>query len=130
MWWARPGGQAGSATRDVRPVASSRTRRRFGRSRTITRRAPSVVMSRMSAAAGAGSARSARSASRTEVRIVGKNAGAPGELRASVKGMLVRHAVDWTAEPADAALLVRGDERPFALCGAWAGGWAVAGSEP
>src|SRR3954470_2282486 len=44
--------------------------------------------------------------------------------------MLVRHPLDWTAEPADAALLVRGDERPFALCGAWAGGGAVAGSEP
>src|SRR3954470_22820662 len=44
--------------------------------------------------------------------------------------MLVRHPLDWTAEPADAALLVRGDERPFALCGAWAGGGAIAGSEP
>src|SRR6185436_8623165 len=46
------------------------------------------------------------------------------------RAMLVRTPLDWTAEPADAALLVRGDVRPFALCGAWAGGGAVAGSEP
>src|SRR3954453_9242749 len=44
--------------------------------------------------------------------------------------MLVRTPLDLRAAPADAALLVRGDERPFALCGAWAGGGAIAGSEP
>src|SRR3954469_23815931 len=44
--------------------------------------------------------------------------------------MLVRAPLAWRAAPADAALLVRGDDRPFALCGAWAGGGAIAGSAP
>jgi para-aminobenzoate synthetase/4-amino-4-deoxychorismate lyase len=43
---------------------------------------------------------------------------------------LVRVALDGRAEPTDACLLVRGDERPFALSGAWAGGGALAGSDP
>jgi para-aminobenzoate synthetase/4-amino-4-deoxychorismate lyase len=32
--------------------------------------------------------------------------------------------------PARAALALRGDERPFALIGAWAGGGALLGSQP
>src|SRR4051794_33340135 len=51
-------------------------------------------------------------------------------FRRAMEARLVRTALDWRAAPADAALLVRGDERPFALCGEWAGGGAVAGSEP
>jgi para-aminobenzoate synthetase/4-amino-4-deoxychorismate lyase len=42
----------------------------------------------------------------------------------------VRVPLDWTLEPGRAALLVRGDERPFALIGEWAGGGALIGSEP
>ncbi|UGS37385.1 aminodeoxychorismate synthase component I [Capillimicrobium parvum] len=36
--------------------------------------------------------------------------------------------VDWT--PAEAVLALRGDDRPFALTGAWAGSRAVLGSQP
>jgi para-aminobenzoate synthetase/4-amino-4-deoxychorismate lyase len=42
----------------------------------------------------------------------------------------VRIALAGGVTAADAALLVRGDERPFALCGAWAGGGALVGSQP
>jgi para-aminobenzoate synthetase / 4-amino-4-deoxychorismate lyase len=42
----------------------------------------------------------------------------------------VRVALSGSVSPADACLLVRGDERPFALAGAWAGGDALVGSEP
>jgi len=41
-----------------------------------------------------------------------------------------RTGLDWTLPPERAALLVRGDERPFALTGAWAGGGALVGSDP
>ena len=42
----------------------------------------------------------------------------------------VRVALHGTVSAADACLLVRGDERAFALAGAWAGGGALVGSEP
>ena len=42
----------------------------------------------------------------------------------------VRVALRGSVSAADACLLVRGDERPFALPGAWAGGGALVGSEP
>ena len=42
----------------------------------------------------------------------------------------VRVALSGSVSAADACLLVRGDERPFALAGAWAGGGALVGSEP
>jgi para-aminobenzoate synthetase/4-amino-4-deoxychorismate lyase len=42
----------------------------------------------------------------------------------------VRIALDGTVGAADAALLVAGDERPFALVGRWAGAAALVGSEP
>ena len=41
-----------------------------------------------------------------------------------------RVALRGSVSAADACLLVRGDERPFALPGAWAGGGALVGSEP
>ncbi len=41
-----------------------------------------------------------------------------------------RTELEWDLAPERAALLVRGDERPFVLSGAWAGGGAVVGSEP
>ena len=41
-----------------------------------------------------------------------------------------RVLLDWTLTPEQAALIVRSDERPFALIGRWAGGGAVIGSEP
>jgi para-aminobenzoate synthetase/4-amino-4-deoxychorismate lyase len=43
---------------------------------------------------------------------------------------LVRIRLNWRLGPERAALLVREDERPFALIGAWAGGGALIGSEP
>ncbi len=43
---------------------------------------------------------------------------------------LRRTQLDWTLGPAEAALLIRGDQLPFALVGAWAGGGAIIGSEP
>ncbi len=41
-----------------------------------------------------------------------------------------RLALPWRLTAEDAALLVRGDRRPFALVGRWAGGGALIGSEP
>ncbi len=43
---------------------------------------------------------------------------------------LERTKLDWDLDPPQAALLVRGDERPFGLIGSWAGGGALIGSEP
>jgi para-aminobenzoate synthetase / 4-amino-4-deoxychorismate lyase len=43
---------------------------------------------------------------------------------------LVAVSLGWDMAPAQAALLVRDDERPFALIGRWAGGGALIGSEP
>ncbi len=43
---------------------------------------------------------------------------------------LLREPLDAAIEPARAALILRGDDRPFALLGAWAGGGAILGSEP
>src|ERR1700677_1892303 len=42
---------------------------------------------------------------------------------------VVRVPLAWTFAPERAALLVRDDERPFALIGRWAGGGALIGSE-
>ena len=44
--------------------------------------------------------------------------------------MLLREPLDADVAPARAALVLRGEERPFALIGAWAGGGAILGSEP
>jgi para-aminobenzoate synthetase / 4-amino-4-deoxychorismate lyase len=43
---------------------------------------------------------------------------------------IVRVPLGWTLGPECAALLVREDQRPFALVGRWAGGGALIGSEP
>ena len=43
---------------------------------------------------------------------------------------LVRVALSARVDPTDGCLLVRGDERPFALSGEWAGGGALIGSDP
>ncbi|HEV3054178.1 MAG TPA: aminodeoxychorismate synthase component I [Solirubrobacteraceae bacterium] len=43
---------------------------------------------------------------------------------------VVRRPLDWDFAPEEAALLVRGDARPFALVGTWADSLAVIGSEP
>ena len=43
---------------------------------------------------------------------------------------LVRIPLEGAATAAEGALLVRGDEHPFALAGDWAGGGALVGSEP
>jgi para-aminobenzoate synthetase/4-amino-4-deoxychorismate lyase len=42
----------------------------------------------------------------------------------------VRVSLPWRLEPEQAALLVRDDDRPFALIGRWAGGGALIGSRP
>jgi para-aminobenzoate synthetase / 4-amino-4-deoxychorismate lyase len=42
----------------------------------------------------------------------------------------LRVPLDGCVSAAEACLLVRGDERPFALSGSWAGGAALVGSEP
>jgi para-aminobenzoate synthetase/4-amino-4-deoxychorismate lyase len=47
-----------------------------------------------------------------------------------VRATLLREPLDVAVAPARAALILRGDERPFALLGAWAGGGALLGSEP
>ena len=46
------------------------------------------------------------------------------------EAVLVRIPLDGPATPGEACLALRGDERPFALTGAWAGGGALLGSEP
>ena len=43
---------------------------------------------------------------------------------------LVRESLGVGVAPEQAALILRGEERPFALLGAWAGGGALLGSEP
>ena len=43
---------------------------------------------------------------------------------------LLREPLDAEVAPARAALVLRGEDRPFALIGAWAGGGAILGSEP
>jgi para-aminobenzoate synthetase/4-amino-4-deoxychorismate lyase len=43
---------------------------------------------------------------------------------------LLRTPLDWALDAEQAALLVRGDRRPFALIGRWAGGGALVGGEP
>ena len=46
------------------------------------------------------------------------------------RARLVRIELDGELSGAEGCLLVRGDERPFALAGDWAGGGALSGSEP
>ncbi len=48
----------------------------------------------------------------------------------SVHTHVVRLPLAWRLAPEAAALLVRDDERPFALVGRWAGGGALVSSEP
>jgi para-aminobenzoate synthetase / 4-amino-4-deoxychorismate lyase len=48
----------------------------------------------------------------------------------SLQTHVLRVPLAWTLAPEVAALLVRDDERPFALIGRWAGGGALIGSEP
>jgi para-aminobenzoate synthetase/4-amino-4-deoxychorismate lyase len=43
---------------------------------------------------------------------------------------LVRRPLEGRVSASEASLLVRGDRRPFALTGAWAGGGALVGAEP
>ena len=45
-----------------------------------------------------------------------------------MEARLVRVPLAWRLRPATAALLVRGDERPFALAGRWVGGGAIVGA--
>jgi para-aminobenzoate synthetase/4-amino-4-deoxychorismate lyase len=47
-----------------------------------------------------------------------------------VRARLLREPLDVAVAPASAALILRGEDRPFALIGAWAGGGAIMGSEP
>jgi anthranilate/para-aminobenzoate synthase component I len=47
-----------------------------------------------------------------------------------VRATLLRQPLDADISPARAALILRGEDRPFALIGAWAGGGAILGSEP
>jgi para-aminobenzoate synthetase/4-amino-4-deoxychorismate lyase len=47
-----------------------------------------------------------------------------------VRATLLREPLDAGLTPAQATLTLRGDDRPFALIGAWAGGGAILGSEP
>jgi para-aminobenzoate synthetase/4-amino-4-deoxychorismate lyase len=49
---------------------------------------------------------------------------------ARVRARLLREPLEADIAPAEAALTLRGDDRPFALIGAWAGGGAIMGSEP
>ncbi|HYI20975.1 MAG TPA: aminodeoxychorismate synthase component I, partial [Solirubrobacteraceae bacterium] len=47
-----------------------------------------------------------------------------------MRATLLREPLEVQAGPATAALILRGEERPFALIGAWAGGGALLGSRP
>jgi len=47
-----------------------------------------------------------------------------------VRATLLREPLEADVAPARATLILRGDDRPFALIGAWAGGGAILGSEP
>jgi para-aminobenzoate synthetase / 4-amino-4-deoxychorismate lyase len=47
-----------------------------------------------------------------------------------VRATLLREPLDATVAPPQAALILRGEDRPFALIGAWAGGGALLGSKP
>jgi para-aminobenzoate synthetase / 4-amino-4-deoxychorismate lyase len=47
-----------------------------------------------------------------------------------VRARLLREPLDAAVPPARAALILRGEDRPFALIGAWAGGGAILGSGP
>jgi para-aminobenzoate synthetase/4-amino-4-deoxychorismate lyase len=47
-----------------------------------------------------------------------------------VRATPLREPLDATVAPARAALILRGEDRPFALIGAWAGGGALLGSQP
>ncbi len=47
-----------------------------------------------------------------------------------MRATLLREPLDADVAPATAALILRGEERPFALLGAWAGGGALLGSRP
>ncbi|HZB75687.1 MAG TPA: aminodeoxychorismate synthase component I [Solirubrobacteraceae bacterium] len=47
-----------------------------------------------------------------------------------MRATLLREPLEADTAPATAALLLRGEERPFALIGAWAGGGALLGSRP
>ena len=47
-----------------------------------------------------------------------------------MRATLLREPLEADVPPALAALVLRGEERPFALLGAWAGGGALLGSEP
>ena len=51
-------------------------------------------------------------------------------MRVPDSARLVRIELEGGASAAEGALLVRGDRHPFALAGDWAGGGALAGSEP
>jgi para-aminobenzoate synthetase / 4-amino-4-deoxychorismate lyase len=51
-------------------------------------------------------------------------------MRPPSRARLVRIPLDGSVPAHRAALLVRGDVRPFALSGAWSGGGALVGSEP
>jgi para-aminobenzoate synthetase/4-amino-4-deoxychorismate lyase len=53
---------------------------------------------------------------------------APAVARPDARARRVE--LDWRLDPARATLVVRGDERPFALLGDWAGGGALIGSKP
>lgn len=62
-----------------------------------------------------------------------KRAEPPAHASATVPGEAVevrRIPLEWTLAPERAALLVRDDQRPFALVGQWAGGGALVGSDP
>jgi para-aminobenzoate synthetase / 4-amino-4-deoxychorismate lyase len=47
-----------------------------------------------------------------------------------VRATLLREPLDATVAPPRAALILRGEDCPFALIGAWAGGGALLGSQP
>jgi para-aminobenzoate synthetase/4-amino-4-deoxychorismate lyase len=47
-----------------------------------------------------------------------------------VRATLLREPLEADVPPAQAVLILRGEDRPFALIGAWAAGGAILGSEP
>src|SRR3954471_9502126 len=57
-------------------------------------------------------------------------ASSPATAPCAAAVRIVRFALEGDVAAADAGLLVRDDERPFALVGRWAGATAIAGSAP
>jgi len=93
---------------------------------------PAAVTSAVvtSAVAASGAVTSAAAASAAATSSLPSGSGHVTRVAPVRAVTLLREPLDVDVPPARAALVLRGEDRPFALIGAWAGGGAVLGSEP